>query len=67
MYFDDASSKEGAGVGVLFVSPTNEQIPLSYKLEFGNRGVTNNVSEYEAIVFGLEVVCRMGITLISIF
>jgi hypothetical protein len=34
MFFDGASSKEGVGDGVLFVSPTQETISLSYKLEF---------------------------------
>jgi hypothetical protein len=31
-FFDGASSKEGAGAGVVFVSPCQETIPLSYKL-----------------------------------
>ena len=42
MFFDGASSKEGVGVGVIFVSPYQETIPLSYKLEFE---ATNNVVE----------------------
>jgi hypothetical protein len=32
MFFDGASSKEGVGVGVVFVSPYQENIALSYKL-----------------------------------
>jgi hypothetical protein len=40
MFFDGASSKEGAGAGVFFVSPAQETITLSYKLEFE---ATNNV------------------------
>jgi hypothetical protein len=32
MFFDGASSKEGAGAGVVFVSPTQKTISLSYKL-----------------------------------
>jgi hypothetical protein len=50
MFFDGASSKEGVGVGVVFISPTQETISLSYKLEFET---TNNVAEYEALVLGL--------------
>jgi hypothetical protein len=34
MFFDGASSREGAGAGVFFVSPAQETISLSYKLEF---------------------------------
>jgi hypothetical protein len=33
MYFDGASSWEGSGVGVLFVSPSgNKTIPFSFRL-----------------------------------
>jgi hypothetical protein len=41
MFFDGAYSKEGASVRVVFVSPTQETISLSYKLEFET---TNNVA-----------------------
>jgi hypothetical protein len=37
----------GYGVGILFVCPMCESIPLSYKLNFET---TNNVVEYEAPV-----------------
>jgi hypothetical protein len=50
MFFDRASSSEGAGARVVFVSPCQETISLSYKLEFET---TNNVEEYEALVLGL--------------
>jgi hypothetical protein len=33
IFFDGASSGEGVGVGVVFFSPTQETISLSYKLE----------------------------------
>jgi ribonuclease HI len=64
MFFDGASSKEGVGAGVVFVSPTQETITLSYKLEFE---ATNNVAEYEALVLGLRVAKDMGIEEISVF
>jgi ribonuclease HI len=51
MFFDGASSREGAGAEVFFVSPAQETIYLSYKLEFE---ATNNVAEYEALVLGLR-------------
>jgi hypothetical protein len=34
MFFDGASSREGTGDGVVFVSAAQETIYLSYKLEF---------------------------------
>jgi ribonuclease HI len=64
MFFDGASSKEGVGVGVVFVSPAQETISLSYKLEFET---TNNVAEYEARVLGLRVAKDMGIEELSVF
>jgi ribonuclease HI len=64
MFFDGASSKEGDGVGVVFFSPYQETIALSYKLEFE---ATNNVAEYESLVLGLRVAKDMGIEELSIF
>jgi uncharacterized small protein (DUF1192 family) len=51
MFFDGASSSIGAGAGVVFKSPSQEILSLSYKLEFE---VTNNVAEYEALILGLR-------------
>jgi ribonuclease HI len=64
MFFDRASSREGVGVEVVFVSPCQEAIPLSYKLEFE---VTNNVAEYQALVLGLRAAKDMGIKDIEVF
>jgi hypothetical protein len=64
MFFDGASSREGAGAGVVFVSPAQETISLSYKLEFE---ATNNVTEYEALVLGLRVAREMGIQEVVVF
>jgi ribonuclease HI len=64
MFFDGASYKEGAGAGVVFVSPTQETISLSYKLEFET---TNNVVEYESLVLGLRDAKDMGIEELSVF
>jgi ribonuclease HI len=64
MFFDGASSKEGVGEGVIFISPTQETISLSYNLEFET---TNNVPEYEALVLGLREEKDMGIEELSVF
>ena len=34
MYFDGSSWKEGAGAGIVLISPGDEIISLMYKLEF---------------------------------
>jgi ribonuclease HI len=64
MFFDGASSSEGAGAGVVFISPCQEVVSLSYKLEFE---ATNNVAEYEALVLGMRAAKEMGIKEIAIF
>jgi hypothetical protein len=63
MFLDGASSREGVGGGVVFVSPFHETISLSYKLEFET---TNNVAEYEALVLGLRAAKDMGIEEITV-
>jgi ribonuclease HI len=64
MFFDGASSSEGARARVVFISPCQEVISLSYKLEFE---VTNNMTDYEALVLGMRAVKEMGIEEITIF
>jgi ribonuclease HI len=64
MFFDGASSKEGVGVGVVFISPTQEFISLSYKIEFET---TNNVAEYEVPVLGLRATKDMRIEELAVF
>jgi ribonuclease HI len=64
MFFDGASSREGVGAGVVLVSPVQEIVSLSFKLEFET---TNNVAEYEALILGLRAAKDMGIEEISVF
>jgi hypothetical protein len=64
MFFDGAYSSKGAGTGVVFISPCQEVISLSFKLEFE---VTNNVAEYETLVLGMRDAKEMGIEEIAIF
>jgi ribonuclease HI len=64
MFFDGASSREGVGAGVYFVSPSHETISLSYKLEFE---ATNNVAEYEALILGLRATKEMRIQEVAVF
>jgi ribonuclease HI len=64
MFFDRDSSSEGTGAGVVFVSPCQETISLSYKLEFE---ATNNVVEYEALFLDLRDAKEMGIEGVVVF
>jgi hypothetical protein len=58
MFFDGACSRESAGAGVVFISPSKETIHLSFKLDFK---VTNNIAEYEVLVLGLNATKDMNI------
>lgn len=47
MYFDGASREDGAGAGVVFVSPERSILPHSYVLTVA---FSNNEAEYEALI-----------------
>jgi ribonuclease HI len=64
MYFDGSSSKEGSQAGILLISPAQEVITLSYKLEFETN---NNIVEYEALVLGLRAAKDMAIDSLVVF
>ena len=64
MYFDGASAQNSATKGVVLISPSKENIHLSYKLDFKT---TNNVAEYEALPLGVKAAKEMGIMCMKIF
>ena len=64
LYFDGSSCKEGAGAGVLLISPGGETVKLMYKMEFVT---TNNTAEYEALILGLKAAKDLGIQQITAY
>jgi ribonuclease HI len=63
-YFDGSLKIEGAGAGVLLISPTGEQ--LKYVLQiFWN--VSNNEAEYEALLHGLRLEASLGIKRLLVY
>jgi hypothetical protein len=64
MYFDGSSSRDRSGAGIVLISPLEEVITFSYKLEFET---TNNIAEYEALVLGLMAAKDMVIDCLAIF
>ncbi|CAO2144160.1 unnamed protein product [Urochloa humidicola] len=52
IYFDVSVMKEGAGVGLAFVSPLGVRMKYSVRLHFTT---SNNVAEYEALVNELRI------------
>ena len=58
MYFDGALNLDGAGAGILFISPRGEQLKYVLQLFFK---ATNNAAEYEALIHGLRIASSLGI------
>ena len=64
MYFDGASTQNSTSAGVVLISPSKENIHLSYKLDFKT---TNNIAEYEALLLRFKYAKEMGIMYMRIF
>ncbi|XP_019159991.1 PREDICTED: uncharacterized protein LOC109156594 [Ipomoea nil] len=64
MYFDGALHREGAGAGVVFVTPEGEVLPYSFTL---TKQCSNNVAEYQALILGLEIAADMKQLRINIY
>jgi hypothetical protein len=64
MYFDGSLKLEGAGAGVLLISPTGEQ--LKYILQIFWK-VSNNEAEYEALLHGLRLAASLGIKQLLVY
>jgi hypothetical protein len=58
LFFDHLACREGQGVGVVLISPRGAIFEQSAHLEYF---CTNNQAEYEAILFGLQILSSMGI------
>jgi len=58
MYFDGSLMLEGAGAGVLLISPKGEQLRYVLQLDFM---LSNNAVEYEALLHGLCIAESLSI------
>ncbi|XP_042466341.1 uncharacterized protein LOC122048891 [Zingiber officinale] len=54
---DGSSARQGSGVGILLISPKEERMQLSVRLDYR---ATNNEAEYEALIAGLQAARHMG-------
>jgi ribonuclease HI len=63
MYFDDTVMKEGAGVGLVFISPLGVRMEYMARLHFP---ASNNVAEYKALVNDLRIAIELGICRLEI-
>ena len=64
MYFDGVVNVFGNGAGVVIISPEEKQYPISIKLQFN---CTNNIVEYKACIYKLEVVLEMKIRKLKVY
>jgi ribonuclease HI len=58
MYFDSSLTIDGAGAGILFISPTNEQLRYVLRIHFST---SNNAAECKACFHGLRIAVDLGI------
>ncbi|XP_030940238.1 uncharacterized protein LOC115965196 [Quercus lobata] len=63
MFFNGAARQEGAGAGVVFVSPQRQILLYSFSL---SELCFNNVAEYQALIIGLQMAIEMGISQLEI-
>jgi ribonuclease HI len=58
MYFDGSLNIDSAGVGVLFISPTKEQLCYVFRISFP---ASNNAAEYEVCLHGMRIAVELGV------
>jgi ribonuclease HI len=58
LYFDGSARQHVGGAGVILTDPSGDQVKYMVHLEFK---ATNNMVEYEALIFGLSVALSLGI------
>lgn len=64
LYFDGAANQNGYEVGALLIAPDESHTPIAIKLNFEG---TNNTTEYEACIHGLEAALTLKIKEIKVF
>ena len=63
MYFDGSLMVEGAGAGILLISPTGERLRYVLQIYFP---ASNNAAEYEALLHGLRIAILLGIRRLAV-
>jgi ribonuclease HI len=65
MYFDGLKRIQGAGAGVVLISPQGDK--LKYVLRMSFPQASNNEAEYEALLHGMKMAKACGATRLKIF
>jgi ribonuclease HI len=58
LFFDGSARCKRAGAGVVLIDPHSEQLKYMVHLDFE---ATNNMAEYEALIFGLTAALSLGV------
>ncbi|XP_017972480.1 PREDICTED: uncharacterized protein K02A2.6-like [Theobroma cacao] len=64
MYFDGTSNALGHGIGAVLVSLNGKYYPATARLNFN---CTNNITEYEVLVMGLQAAIEMKADVIDVY
>jgi ribonuclease HI len=64
MYFDGSLKINGAGVGVLFISPNKDELCYVLRLHFP---ASNNTIEYEAYLYGMRITVELGVKCLYVY
>ncbi|KAL1337299.1 hypothetical protein AAHE18_10G129500 [Arachis hypogaea] len=64
LYFDGSCHKGGVGIGILIISPSGEPSKFLFEL---NYSCSNNETEYEALIMGLELLLEREVKNVKIF
>ena len=64
MYYDGSVCDDGRGIDAVLISPNGVVFEFSNRLE---EYCTNNQVEYEALLFGLEILQSMGVKHVEAF
>ncbi|KAM1690336.1 hypothetical protein ACFXTN_029249 [Malus domestica] len=64
MFFDGSARADGAGAGVVFMSPQRQILPYSFQL---SELCSNNIAEYQALITRLQMAINMEITSFEIY
>jgi ribonuclease HI len=58
LFFEGSAHQQGGGARVVLIDPCEDQVKYMVHLEFK---ATNNMAEYEALIFGLSTALSLGI------
>jgi ribonuclease HI len=65
MYFDGSKRVQGAGAGVVLISPQGDKLKYVLRMSFSQ--ASNNKAEYEALLHGMKMAKACGATRLKIF